>query len=165
MCNKAEEVRRRSEPGAVVFGARATIQATVFKASVRVKKEVTEKRVNNREITENNDRKLEDSFNYQKLKVKTTMGGTDGAVNNYMANSKDNNSLGNSRKTVIEENNIFINSDDKTDSEIVNSDMANIEDNNSLKNSIKTEESEEGNEDSKEPLLVEQKEKTSFGKL
>ena len=61
------------------------------------------------------------SFNYQKLKVETAMEETNNTVNSDMANSEDNNSLGNSMKTVIEENNIFINSDDKTDSEIVNS--------------------------------------------
>ena len=42
-------------------------------------------------------------------------------------------------------------------------DIANVEDNNSLENSIKAEESEERKENSKEPLIMEQKEKNSFG--
>jgi len=59
MCENAEEMRKRSESGAVVFTANATIRATVFRAEVRevkqiekVAKDTLEKRTGEVEDTE-----------------------------------------------------------------------------------------------------------------
>jgi hypothetical protein len=43
MCKNAEEIRKRSEPGAVVFTTSAAIKATVFRASIREETEQIER--------------------------------------------------------------------------------------------------------------------------
>ena len=59
MCENAEEIRKRSESGAVVLTTNATIRATVFRAEVRevkqiekVTKDTLEKRAGEAENTE-----------------------------------------------------------------------------------------------------------------